>query len=173
MATITSAISKEYLDAYSGYNEQEVSLGLMTGLYKSPKYQKKKIKRLAIGLLSEITYAGSEHDTNPLVLPIVYESEYNTILGYNLHYVPEKIRRALMQAVLKTNAARIKSNQPIAIDYHLIKRLVPDSQYIVRRYKTIGINPIETYALNEIPEAIKGQNRWQNWYRGIKEGKRR
>lgn len=171
MATITSTIGKEYLDAYDGYDEQEVSLGLVTGLYRSPAYQAKKVKRLAIGLLSDITYAGAEHDSNPLALPIYFNSQYQTLLSYNLHYLPEAKRRALILAVLKMNAARIRNNQPIVIDYHAVKRVVPDSQYIVRHYKTIGINPIKTYSLNEIPDAIKGANRWQNHYRVLKENR--
>lgn len=165
MATISTAISKDYLDAYDGYDHQQVGLGLQTGNYASPAYAKKKIKNLAIGLLSEISYAGFEHDNSPKIIPIAYESPYQTILGYNTNYVPLQIRQAIVKFILDSNAARIRSNQSMIVDYHALKRAVPISQYIIRRYKTVGINVIETFPLAELPNAIKGQSRWENHYR--------
>lgn len=166
MATISTAISREYLQAYDGYDQQAVGMGLINpNVYATPSYQKKKIKNLAIGLLSEISYGGAVHDPSPLVLPIFYESPYGTILGLNLRYVPENYRRAIMKFVLDSNAARIRSNQALIIDWHAMKRAIPVVQYITRRYKAIGISVKETYPLNEIPNVITQQSPWSSHYR--------
>lgn len=167
MATISTAINQDYLKAYDGYDQQAVGIGLQTGTYASSQYAKKKIQNLAIGLLSEIIYSGFEHDQKPMILPLMYEGPYNTILAYNLNYVPEQHRRAIMKFVLDSNAARIRANQSMIVDYHALKRAVPSSQYIVRRYKTIGIRVLETHSLNEIPSSIKGTSRWQTHYRTL------
>ncbi|MBG24017.1 MAG: hypothetical protein CMF22_11245 [Idiomarinaceae bacterium] len=170
MATITTTVSQEYLAAYDGYDSQEVGLGLINpNIYKSGEaYRRKKIKRLAIGLISSVTYAGSEHDSNPKIIPLMYEQAYGTILAYNLNYVPQRTRQAIMKYILDSNAARIRSNQSMIVDYHALKRAVPDSQYIVRRYKAVGINLIETYGLSDVPNVIKGSGRWDNHYRILK-----
>lgn len=165
MALINTSL-KDYLDAYDGYDSHQVGIGLITpNIYATPSYQKTKIQNLAIGLISEITYSGSEHDRMPLIVPIVHESAYNTILAYNLHYVPEVYRRAIMRFILMSNDARIRNNQPLMIDYHALKRAVPVSQYIVRRYKLVGINVIETHQLVRTPEVIAGSNRWDSHFK--------
>lgn len=166
MATIRTGLGKEYLDAYDGYDSQQVGIGLMQpDVYKTPGYSKKKIQSLAIGLLSSIVYSGYEHDQNPLILPILHESQYNTILAINLRYIPLLHRKAVMKFILESNAARIKSNQSIMIDYHSLKKSVPSIQYAVRRYKQVGIRVNETYQLNEIPQAINKRSRWENHYK--------
>ncbi len=167
MATITTAISSDYLQAYDGYNQQKVGIGLQTGNYASPEYAKKKIQNLAIGLLSECVYSGFEVDPTPLMLPIAYEGAYNTILALNLHYVPESYRRAIMKFILDSNAARIRANQSMIVDWHALKRAIPIVQYITRRYKTIGIRVKETFALNDVPKAINQSSPYSNHYRTL------
>lgn len=172
MPLITQSISQDILDLYDGYDHQAVGMGVINpNIYATPQYRKKKVKNLVLGGISEIVYAGMEHDRNPLVLTMAYESAYNTVIGYNLHYCPPKMRTAILKFVLDANVARIKANQPIIVDYHALKRAIPDSAYIVRRYKVVGINVLETYELNRWPEAVKDKSRWENHYRMIKEGK--
>lgn len=167
MATLSSG-GKEYQIAYDGADLEEIGLGLITpNIYASPDYQKKKIKTLAIGLLSDVVYAGFEHDHMPLILPIVQEPRYGTILAYNLHYVPVEYRQAIMKYVIDSNRARIKSNLPIIIDYHSLKRAIPQSASIVRRYKQVGVGVVETYALEDIPEVIRKPSRWENHYKQL------
>lgn len=174
MATITTAISSDYLSAYDGYDEQEVGLGLISpNIYATPSYQSRKIENLAIGLISDIRYAGFEHDPQPLILPYAFESRYQTILCLNLHYVPEAYRRAIMKFILDSNKLRIMNNQSMMVDFQALKRAVPVAQYIVRRMKNVGIRVNETFPLSRIPEAISGTNRWQSHYRTIMEGSRR
>lgn len=166
MATITTSIGKEYLDSYEGYDSKEVGIGLSNpNIYKTPGYDKKKIQSLAIGLLSECVYSGFDHDPQPMILPIVHESQYNTILALNLHYVPQKYRQAIMKFVLESNASRIRNKQSIIVDYSSLKRAIPIVQFITRRYKQTGLRVIQTYQLNEIPEAIKGSGRFDNHYK--------
>lgn len=172
MATVTTSLSREYLEMYKGYNHQEVGLGVIhPNIYATPAYRKRKIKNMLIGGISKIRYAGMEHDTQPLVLTIGYESAYATILGFNLHYVPPTIRQNIMKYVLDTNMARIRQNLPIVIDYRSLKRAVPQSQYIVRRYKAVGIHLEETIPLTEWPEVAKERSKWENHYRLIQEGR--
>lgn len=172
MPTISSSISKDYLDMYSGYNHQSVGLGMIEpNAYASKAYQKTKIKSMLIGGISRIIYAGMEHDREPLVLAMKYIPQYNVVLGYNLHYCPQKLRQAILKYVLDSNVARIKSNQPIIVDYNALKRAIPDSQYIVRMYKVVGINVLETIPLMEWPEVVKDKTKWSNHYQMIKEGR--
>jgi hypothetical protein len=172
MPMITQSINKDYLDMYDGYDQQEVGLGVVQpNIYATPAYKKKKIKSLILGGISEIQYAGMEHDRNPLILTMAYEGPYSTVIGYNLHYCPPKLRSAILKFVLDSNVARIKANQPIIVDYHALKRAIPDSQYLVRRYKVVGINVLETYRLSDWPEAVKDRSKWEGHYKMIKEGK--
>jgi predicted nuclease with RNAse H fold len=73
-----------------------------------------------------------------------------------------------MKFVLDSNAARIKSNQSMMIDWHGLRRAVPTVQYITRRYKAVGVNVVETHPLNQVPDVIKGQSNWQNHYKTLK-----
>lgn len=172
MATITTSMSNEYLEMYKGYNHQAVGLGVLDpNLYASPAYQKKKIKNMLIGGISKIRYAGMENDTQPLVMTIGYEPAYATIIGFNLHYVPTRLRLAIMKFVLDSNVARIKANQPIIIDYRSLKRAVPQAQYIVRRYKAIAIHLEETIPLTEWPKVAKERSKWEGHFKLIQEGR--
>lgn len=168
MALITQTVGDDYANMYNGYDSQAVGLGLIQpNIYATPSYQKKKISNLVIGGISRIVYAGMEHDPQPLVLSLFYEARYATILGLNLHYVPQKVRQAILKFVLDSNAARIRSNQPIMIDWHSLKRAVPYVQYITRRYKQVGIHVRETIPLVEWPEAIKDKSGWETHYRTL------
>jgi hypothetical protein len=174
MPLITQSISKDYLDAYDGYNQQAVGLGMLNpNIYATPSYQKKKVNNLAIGLISSIVYGGAEHDPTPDVLIIGYETAYNTVIGFSLRYATPKLRAAIMKFVLDSNAARIKGNQPIMIDYHSMKRAVPDCQYIVRRYKVVGISVRETYPLSEWPAIAKKTTPFDGFFMRFKDGRAR
>lgn len=165
MPLISSAVAQDYIDMYDGYDRQAVGLGMTNpNIYKSKSYAKKKVKKMLIGGISRITYAGWEHDREPLVMVLKYEPSYNTLLGFNLRYCPPQIRKGIMKFVLDSNAARIKDNLPILIDFDAMKRAVPDSQYIVRRYKVVGINVVETIHLNEWPDVMKEKSKWQGHY---------
>jgi hypothetical protein len=171
---ITQSVSKDYLDMYSGYDQQKVGLGVIEpNIYASPSYQKKKIKNLVIGGISEVRYSGFEHDPNPLILTMGYNPNYNVAVVLNLNYCPAVMKKAILKFVLDTNAARIKSNLPIMVDYQSLKRAVPDVQYIVRYYKIVGVNVLETIPLVEWPEVIKTRSKWNNHYQMIKEGRSR
>lgn len=166
MPAITSGVGKDELELYTGYDHQKVGLGMMNpDIYKTPGYSKKKVQKLVIGGLSRVIYAGMEHDQQPLILPMVHESAYNTILAYNLNYLPRPLRQAMLKYVLDANANRIKSGQPIIVDYHALKRAIKESQYVVRRYKIVGLNVRETIPLVEWPEAIQKPGRWSGHYK--------
>lgn len=168
MATVSKS-PKDYKSLYTGFDSKDVGLGTIDpNIYKSKSYQKKKIDKVLIGGLQEIIYAGMEHDKNPLILAIGYEAAYNTIIGYNLNYVPERLRTAIITLVMKSNVARIKSQLPIIVDYKMLKKAIPDSSAIVRRYKVVGIKVTETYPLTEWDSAIKGKNKWEMWYKNQK-----
>lgn len=169
MPLITQAISRDYLNAYDGYDSQQVGLGLINpSIYSTPDYTKKKIQNMALGLISEIRYAGFEHDPNPTVLAMAYIPAYNMIMGYNLRYGTQKLRQAMLKYVLDTNAARIKANQPIMIDYHAMKRAIPDSQYLLRNYKVVGIAVKDTLNLNEWVDVVKEKSQFDGFYRRFK-----
>lgn len=173
MPLITSSVGKDYMDMYTGYDQQSVGLGMINpNIYATPQYQKKKIQNLVLGGISEIIYAGMEHDTKPRILTMRYESVYSTVLGYNLNYCPPRMRQAILKFVLDSNAARIRANQPIIVDYASIKKAIPDSKYIVRRYKVVGINVRETIPLVEWPEAVKARSGWEQHYLLFKDQQR-
>lgn len=174
MPLITQSISKDTLELYSGYDQQAVGLGIINpNIYATPEYARKKVGNLVLGGISEIVYSGFEHDREPMFLCAGYIQQYNAVVGYNLHYCPPKMRSAILKFVLDSNAARIRSNQPIMIDYHALKRAIPDSQYIYRMLKIVGIRVIETIPLVEWPEVVKDRSKWEGHYRMIKEGKAR
>lgn len=172
MAIITQNINKDYLAAYDGYNSQQVGMGLIDpNIYASDEYRGRKISTIALGLISEVRYSGYETDPNPNILTMAYEMPYNTILAYNLNYGTPQIRRALLKYVLDSNAARIKSNQPIMVDYYGLKRLIPDSQYLVRRYKVVGLSPVETYPLTEWANVAKKSTKFDGYFLRYKSGR--
>lgn len=174
MPIITQSISNDYLDAYDGYDQQQVGLGLIEpNIYATQQYQKKKIQNMALGLITEARYAGFEHDPNPKILTIAYEPSYSTVIGYNLNYGTPKLRQAMLKFVLESNAARIKSNLPIMIDYHAMKRAIPDSQWLVRRYKVVGIAVKETFQLREWPELVGKKTPFDGFYMNYKSGNKK
>lgn len=165
MATVSQNISRDFVDLYTGYDRTRVGIGLQTGTYASPEYARKRTEKLIIGGLSEILYAGFEHDQNPLALPFWVESQYNTVISLNLHYVPLNIRQDILKYVLDTNVARIESNQPIVVDYYDLKRAVPVSAAIVRRYKVVATRVLNTIPLRDWDKVIRRPSRWENHYR--------
>lgn len=172
MPLITQSVSRDYLDAYDGYDQQAVGLGLLDpNIYASPAYQKKKINNLMLGGISSFSYGGAEVDPTPTALVIGYEVAYNTVIAINLRYLTQRHRQSIMKFVLDSNAARIKGNQPIMIDYHSLKRAVPDCQYAVRRYKIVAIALKTTYQLSEWPLVSKEKSPFDGYYMQIKRGK--
>jgi hypothetical protein len=175
MALIISGANKELAELYSGYDSAKVGAGLLQpDVYKTPAYNKKKVKTILLGTLAEISYGGAEHDQSPLILPFLVETQYNTLLAFNLHYVPYTVRRNILKVILDMNYARIKSNLPIIVDYHSVVKVVPQAQYIVRRYKqvlvSLGSNG-GSIPLSEWDKVIKGTSKWQGHWKMIKEGK--
>tara|TARA_B100000700_G_C14819878_1_gene749342 strand:+ start:245 stop:757 length:513 start_codon:yes stop_codon:yes gene_type:complete len=170
MPTINTSVSKDYIDMYNGYDQTKVGAGLINpDIYATPAYTKKKIKNLVIGGITDVVYSGFDVDPNPMCLPMAYEPRYNTIIALNLNYVPSNIRKSIMKFILDSNAARIRSNQPLMVNYDSLSRAIPQVKGIVRRYKVVAIRPIETYQLNEWVELIKRRSRYENVY---KEGMR-
>lgn len=166
MPIITNTVNKELLATYDGYDPAKVGIGLMQpDIYKTPNYSKKKIQTLMLGSLSKIIYSGFEHDREPLILPFYVENAYNTVMAFNLRYLPVPLRKAVAKFVLESNVARIKSNLPMIIDYHAVRRAVPEAAYVVRRYKQVGIRVEDTIPLVEWANAIREPSKWQNHYK--------
>lgn len=168
MPIITQSLSKDTADLYRGYNQQEVGLGLINpNIYATKEYGQKKVKNLVIGGVSRIVYAGFEVDPQPLILVMGYEPRYNTVISINLHYISPTARRNALKFVLDSNIARIRSQQPILVDYYGLKRAVPPTRGAVRRYKVVGIAPVRggTIPLVEwptiIPEISGFENHWR------------
>jgi len=167
MASVNST-KKNWEEMYTGFDSKEVGAGTINpNIYSNPDYAKKKTSTLLIGGLSQISYGGWEHDTAPLILTMHYVAAYNVLLAMNLHYVPEKIRHQIVQYILKTNKNRIKSNQPIIIDYNNMKRAIPVTSAIVRMYKLPLIRVIETYPLQAWGVAIDGKSKWDSHFKKL------
>lgn len=148
---------------YSGYDIQKVGLGMQNpNIYATPSYQKKKIQNLIVGGISKFVYAAYNDDPMPVCLVLGYEPAYNTVIGLNLNYAPPATRRKILKFVLDANVARIKSNVPMMIDWHSIKRIAPEVMGMTRRYKIIGIRVMDTFQLNEWPEVIKLRSNFQH-----------
>lgn len=167
MTIVSQTVGADVAAQYDGYNSQEVGLGLQTGMYATPQYARKKIQNLVLGGLSRITYAGWDTDRSPVILTLKFEPSYQTVLGLNIRYMPERLRRALLKYVLDTNAARIQSNQPMLIDYNSLKRSVPNIAGIVRRYKVLGVRVDETIPLVEWPNVVKEKSPHESVYRQV------
>ena len=163
---VVSNRKADYAAQYTGFDKLEVGLGSISpNVFATQGYRKKKIDNILIGGLQEIRYTGAEHDLNPLILTIGYEAAYNTILAYNLNYVPVQFRKAMINLILQSNHARIKGQKPLVIDYQTIKQGIPESAKIVRRYKLQGIKVIDQYPIVEWQKIIKKKSRWQGWYK--------
>lgn len=169
---IIKNVGKELLDVYDGYQDVKVGAGTDPGMYATPAYAKKKIQTLLLGNLTKVVYSGYDHKMDPLIIPMVLEPSYNTIMGISLSYVPLRTRQNIIKFILESNAARIKSNLPLIIDYPSIKRMIPESQFIVRRYKTVLLRVEESFRLTDWDNAIKEEgDAWANHWRAIKDGK--
>jgi hypothetical protein len=165
MAT-TSNNRKNWKEIYDGFDTKAVGAGTLDPrIYSNNRYARKKTQKLIIGGMNLITYAGWDHDASPLILTLHYIPAYNVILAYNLHYVPERTRHAMIQFIIKTNIRRIKKGQPIVIDYHQMKRAIPQSAKIVRMYKVPLIRVVETVPLIGWGSAIRGNSRWADHYK--------
>jgi hypothetical protein len=170
---IIKNVGDELLDLYKGFDSTLVGPGTISpDIYKTPGYSKKKIQTLMIGNLTKIFYGGYEHQRDPLIIPFRIEPAYNTVLGIQLGYCPLEMRESVINFILKSNAARIKSNLPMIIDYDSLKRAIPAIKYITRRYKTVLIRVEESVPLVEWDRAIREEGtKWQNHWKDIKEGK--
>jgi hypothetical protein len=154
---------------YDGFESVEGSLGSIDpNIYATKNYGKKKVDKILIGTINRLIYSGFEHDMQPLVLVMAYEPAYNTIIGYNLHYAPESVRKAIIELVLKSNTSRIKKNNPLLVDYGMLKKAVPQSMGMIRRYKVVGVRIVDQYRLNEWNKVIKEKSKWQGMYKSKK-----
>src|SRR4030066_774491 len=152
MVAISSKKS-DFLEMYDSFDIVKVGLGAIDpSIYASELYRKKKTNKLLIGTINRIVYTGAEHDLLPLVLVMAYEPKYHCIIGYNLNYLPEVYRKALLNLVLKSNKVRIRKKNPIIINYSMIKRAIPPTSGAIRRYKVIGIRLLDSYRLSECNE---------------------
>ena len=156
---------QELYRGYDSFDDLDVGLGLRPETYATPDYAKKKTYKLILGGMANITYAGWDHDREPLILTMYHNVSYNTVLAYNLHYVPYRIRKNIINFILTTNTPRIKNQQPIVIDYYALKRSVKHSEKIVRHYKVVGVRPIENVPLVEWNDRIREKSKWENWYK--------
>lgn len=168
MATTTKS-KKDFNDLYDGFDVRDVGVGTIDpSIYATKSYTKKKQQKIILGGLNLITYAGWDHDANPLILTMGYVPAYNVVISYNLHYVPYQVRKAIIDFVIKSNVKNIKNNKPMVVDYHALKRAVPVSPAIVRMYKVVAIRVVETYPLNSWGTAISDKSKWQNHYKTSK-----
>lgn len=164
MAGVTNNL-KDWKEMYTGFDAKDVGIGLSDpNIYHSKAYALTKQQVLLLGCITNIVYSGFEHDQQPQILSIKYEPQYNTILAYNLHYVPQTYRQGIVKLVLSMNKPRLQQNLPLYIDYAMIKANIPASEYIVRRYKVTGINVLGNVPLKDWAKAILGPNGWQKMY---------
>lgn len=182
MAIVTNS-PRDFKDVYKGFDVQDVGLGTIgqdysakdeqtkrkqvsdPGIYHSASYRKKKVYKVLIGGLQLIKYAGFNTDKEPLFLCVAYETKYNTVIGYNLHYIPVKDRKMVLKHHIRTNLPRIKGQQPLIVHYERLESLVPSLKGAIRRYKIVGVRVVDTYPLLEWDDAVKGRGPWSNWYR--------
>lgn len=165
MASIT-AHQKDFLPLYKGFDTTTVGLGAIDpNIYSDKKYQQKKKQQILIGGLSELVYSGFEHDMKPKVIVMGYEPQYNTVIGINLNYGPEKVRHAIIKLIFRSNKLRIKQQKPLIIDYKMLEKVVPQVKGMIRRYKVVGIKVLNSYPLNEWETKTKGASKWQAMYR--------
>jgi len=127
--------------------ESTIKVGIGTlnvDLYHSKEYQKKKKKPLIIGNLARAVYAGFDTDPTPLILTFAFESKYNTVMAFNLRYVPTNIRRGVLDFILQSNKPRIKQRKPLLVDYRAVVKAFPQMYGAIRRYKIILLGVIES-----------------------------
>lgn len=166
MTVADQGTSGDWADLYDGFDSMFVGPGtLQPNIYATDQYARKKRDTLLIGGLADTLYAGFFVDQNPLCLSMFHEAQYNTVLSFNLHYVPQTIRLAMINVVFETNQQRIRNNQPLIIDYHLMKRRVPESQFIVRRYKLPLLRVLGNIPLSDWTTAVSRVSGKENVYR--------
>lgn len=167
MAGITNNLH-DWRDMYTGWDIQRTGLGLIDpNIYASEAYRQQKQQILLLGCISDIIYNGFDHDATPQILSIAYESQYATVLAYNLHYLAPQLRQQLVKYVVNANIGRMHQNLPMIIPYQMIKAAMPYTENVVRRYKAVGIKVIGNVPVSDWPKAIKGTNKWQNVYKGV------
>jgi hypothetical protein len=173
MPIIKNMPDKELIDLYSGFDETMVGIGTANpDIYKTPGYSKKKIQSIYIGGMSKIRYIGYELDPQPTILVLGFEQNYQSLLCVQLRYMNQKLRKAVIDFVLKTNLARIKSNLPIMVDYESLKKVVPQIKNVIRRYKIVGIKVEETVPLNEWYDVAKESSPFEYVWKGQSKEKR-
>ena len=172
---ITSKDLKDLYANYTGFDAVKVGAGLANpDIYATKAYSKTKVKDLLLGVLAKVNYIAHQYDPQPLILPIKHESAYNTILAMNLHYVGLRQRTNILKVLLDANNARIKSNLPIMVDIETITRMIPESKYIIRRYKQILIGMGQdggSIPLTEWENVIQEKSKWESHWRDVKTGR--
>jgi len=125
-------------------------------IYKSDAYQKRKQKPLIIGGINRIVYSGFEQDPTPIILTMVHEPQYNTVLSINLRYLKPQQKKMLLEYILNKNKLRIKQKKPLLIpEWKLLKRRFPWLVNVIRRYKLTLIGVVETVPLIGWPSVMK------------------
>lgn len=168
MATIDTSTPARYAEMYgdySGFSAQAVGLGTVPGSYASDEYAAKKTDTLLIGIPSKTVYGAFDTDPQPLMVPLFYEAPYNTLMSLNLRYAPAQIRQQIMAYILQSNEARIRSNQPMLIDWNALARAVPAVRMMTRRYKLQAIRLQESYSLESLPRVLTEKSPFENIYK--------
>ena len=166
MAVIRGGIDKKYLELYKGFGEQEAGPGTNPDIFASQAFARRKIQTLYIGGLSSFIYAGAFVDDKPLGLIFRHEPQFNTVLGFNLNYLPIKLRKDVLRFVLESNQNRIKSQQQIIVSFDAVSRAVPEARNVVRRYKLQLMNVRETHPLVDFGEVVENSGtRFSNVFR--------
>lgn len=172
MANILQPIESELAEIYSGWdqNKKNIGLGLISpSIYAYDEYRQTKIESIMLGSLSKVMYAGFEHDMMPTVLVCDHVPRYNVIRGFNIRYVPEQIRRAMMKYVIEDNVNRIERNLPMVFDINGIMRAIPEASAILRMYKQQGLRlqPNGVVPLIDWPTVAAEPSPWSNHYRNL------
>lgn len=166
MATYSKAAG-DWTGFYDDYKTtKQVGIGTLDyKLYSSAKYQKKKKKALVLGGITKIVYAGFDNDPMPYVLSFAFESQYQTIMGFNLRYIPSTTRTQLLDFIVKSNATRIKKKKPIIIDPKQLIKKFPQLLGCIRRYKIALIGVIENTPLIGWPLIAKESSEFSQIYK--------
>mgnify|MGYP006439795771 CR=1 FL=1 len=134
-----ATISNNTTGLYTGYGGdlQRIGAGIVSGVYATPEYAEKKVDVISpSGALVDISYNGFELDPSPLILTIKNEPSINCIQAINLRYMDTSTRKALLQFIIQSNAARIQSGQTLLVTYEsLARRFSQVVPYVIRRYK--------------------------------------
>jgi len=165
-----TAVSNHQKDWESFYDKvgQTKNVGIGTldhQLYSTKAYQRKKKKKLLIGGISRIVYAGFENDPTPTILTLAFESQYNTILALNVRYMPKNVRYAILQFILKVNKVRIRDKKSLVMDYKTIVAAFPLVKNVIRRYKIALIGVRENVPMIGWKSVIDEQSQFARVYR--------